>query len=153
MSGFGIASEKVPTMKSQGAAKNEANNAAQETKPVEKIDFSKVKVEPLFEEMVDFDTFSKSDLLNVSKSTSSLNNGSISTLEKSITSFLASGAFAAGLDAFLSVPSDFIVGTFSDAIPKPLIFLSNSLLCFFQSDKKPCLPLKLITFRISSCII
>ena len=51
----------IPTMKSQGAAKNEANNAAQETKPVEKIDFSKVKVEPLFEEMVDFDTFSKSD--------------------------------------------------------------------------------------------
>ena len=50
-----------PTMKSQGAAKNEANNVAQETKPVEKIDFSKVKVEPLFEEMVDFDTFSKSD--------------------------------------------------------------------------------------------
>ena len=50
-----------PTMKSQGATKNEANNAAQETKPVEKIDFSKVKVEPLFEEMVDFDTFSKSD--------------------------------------------------------------------------------------------
>ena len=50
-----------PTMKSQGAAKNEANNAAQETKSVEKIDFSKVKVEPLFEEMVDFDTFSKSD--------------------------------------------------------------------------------------------
>ena len=50
-----------PTMKSLGAAKNEANNAAQETKPVEKIDFSKVKVEPLFEEMVDFDTFSKSD--------------------------------------------------------------------------------------------
>ena len=51
----------IPTMKSQGATKNEANNAAQETKPVEKIDFSKVKVEPLFEEMVDFDTFSKSD--------------------------------------------------------------------------------------------
>ena len=50
-------------------------------------------------------------------------------------------------------PNGFIVGTFSDAIPKPLIFLSNSLLCFFQPDKKPCLPLKLITFRISSCII
>lgn len=50
-----------PTMKTLGASKNEANNAAQETKPVEKIDFSKVKVEPLFEEMVDFDTFSKSD--------------------------------------------------------------------------------------------
>ena len=58
-----------PTMKSQGSAKNEANNAAQSgatapaeaEKTVEKIDFSKVKVEPLFEEMVDFDTFSKSD--------------------------------------------------------------------------------------------
>ena len=57
-----------PTMKSQGAAKNEANNAAQssaaapaETKVAEKIDFSNVKIEPIFEEMVDFDTFSKSD--------------------------------------------------------------------------------------------
>ena len=57
-----------PTMKSQGAAKNAANNEAQvektaatEEKPAEKIDFSNVKIEPLFEEMVDFDTFSKSD--------------------------------------------------------------------------------------------
>ena len=68
-----------PTMKTQGAAKNEANNAAQAAgaaeaadsqtagdnngffTPNEKIDFSKVKVEPLFEEQVDFDTFSKSD--------------------------------------------------------------------------------------------
>ena len=65
-----------PTMKSQGAAKNEANNAAQSTPvaakvvvPVEEtaapakveIDFSNVEVEPLFEDMVDFDTFSKSD--------------------------------------------------------------------------------------------
>ena len=54
----------VPTMKSQGAAKNEANNAAQsaaqETAPAA-IDLSKVKIEPLFEEFVDFDTFSKSD--------------------------------------------------------------------------------------------
>lgn len=32
-----------------------------EEKPVEKIDFSKVKVEPLFEETIDFDAFSKSD--------------------------------------------------------------------------------------------
>ena len=63
-------------MKSQGAAKNEANNAAQSTPvaakvvvPVEEtaapakveIDFSNVEVEPLFEDMVDFDTFSKSD--------------------------------------------------------------------------------------------
>ena len=57
-----------PTMKSQGAAKNAENNAAQkapevktEGKPAEKIDFSNVKIEPLFEEMIDFDTFSKSD--------------------------------------------------------------------------------------------
>ena len=50
-----------PTMKSQGAAKNEANNTAQANKPAEKIDFSNVKIEPLFEEEVDFDTFSKSD--------------------------------------------------------------------------------------------
>jgi len=57
-----------PTMKSQGAAKNEANNAAQsgavapaEAKVAEKVDFSNVKIEPIFEEMVDFDTFAKSD--------------------------------------------------------------------------------------------
>ena len=60
-----------PTMKSQGAAKNEANNAAQSSAqaqdapaaetPAVKLDLSKVKIEPLFEEFVDFDTFSKSD--------------------------------------------------------------------------------------------
>ena len=59
-----------PTMKSQGASKNEENNAAQAEKaavvkaaekPAETIDFSNVKIEPLFEEMIDFDTFSKSD--------------------------------------------------------------------------------------------
>lgn len=54
-----------PTMKSLDADKkasktSEAAPAVAE-KTVEKIDFSKVKVEPLFEEMVDFDTFSKSD--------------------------------------------------------------------------------------------
>ena len=73
-------------MKSQGAAKNEANNAAQagkaasldaamdqagqvlvqqmekmQTVEQEPLDLSKVKIEPLFEDMVDFDTFSKSD--------------------------------------------------------------------------------------------
>ena len=74
-------------MKTQGAAKNAANNAAQagnaaekdvpaaavqgETVPAgdnngfftpnEQIDFSKVTIEPLFEEQVDFNTFSKSD--------------------------------------------------------------------------------------------
>ncbi len=53
-----------PTMKSQGAAKNAANNEAQASAPVaaaSKIDLSKVKIEPLFEDMVDFETFSKSD--------------------------------------------------------------------------------------------
>ena len=57
--------KRVPTMKSQGAAKNEANNVAQaktvSEKPVEKIDFSKVEIEPLFKDEVDFETFSKSD--------------------------------------------------------------------------------------------
>ncbi|MDD6456170.1 MAG: lysine--tRNA ligase, partial [Lachnospiraceae bacterium] len=58
-----------PTMKSLDGVnkKNDVNNTASETpeKNVktesEKIDFSKVKIEPLFEEDVDFDTFSKSD--------------------------------------------------------------------------------------------
>ena len=54
-----------PTMKSLDADKKASKISeaapAEAEKPVEKIDFSKVKVEPLFEEMVDFDTFSKSD--------------------------------------------------------------------------------------------
>ncbi|MDY2819233.1 MAG: lysine--tRNA ligase [Hominisplanchenecus sp.] len=61
-----------PTMKSQGAEKNAANNAAQSAPVAEKAveeaepakvenDFSNVEVEPLFEDMIDFDTFSKSD--------------------------------------------------------------------------------------------
>ena len=58
-----------PTMKPLDGVnkKNDVNNTASEApeKNVktesEKIDFSKVKIEPLFEEMVDFDTFSKSD--------------------------------------------------------------------------------------------
>lgn len=65
-----------PTMKSMGAEKNAAKNAAQSTPvaakvvvPAEEtaapakveIDFSNVEVEPLFEDMVDFETFSKSD--------------------------------------------------------------------------------------------
>ncbi len=55
-----------PTMKSlDGGSKAEEDAAAGDNNgfftPNEKIDFSKVKVEPLFEEAVDFDTFSKSD--------------------------------------------------------------------------------------------
>ena len=61
--------KKFPTMKSLDADKKA--NKASESKAVEncdqiatveeKIDFSNVKIEPLFEEEVDFDTFSKSD--------------------------------------------------------------------------------------------
>lgn len=43
------------------ASKTSEAAPVEETKPVEKIDFSNVKIEPLFEETVDFDTFSKSD--------------------------------------------------------------------------------------------
>lgn len=55
-----------PTMKSLDAKKGEgketqAKGAQPEVKAPAKIDFSKVKIEPLFEEQVDFDTFSKSD--------------------------------------------------------------------------------------------
>ena len=65
MSGFGIVSEKVPTMKSIGGVKSENGVSSKTSEEVkaeqEKIDFSNVKIEPLFEEEVDFDTFSKSD--------------------------------------------------------------------------------------------
>ena len=58
-----------PTMKSIGADKqenkasksNEAEKCDQIATKEEKIDFSNVKIEPLFEDEVDFDTFSKSD--------------------------------------------------------------------------------------------
>lgn len=69
MSGFRTASEKVPTMKSldspvkenKEAKSDEAENCDQNATVEEKIDFSNVKIEPLFEEEVDFETFSKSD--------------------------------------------------------------------------------------------
>ena len=62
-------------MKTLGAEKNAANNAAQAAAPAkccpeegisccveeEKIDFSRVQIEPLFADSVDFETFSKSD--------------------------------------------------------------------------------------------
>ncbi|WP_071028026.1 lysine--tRNA ligase [Peptoniphilus raoultii] len=56
-----------PTMKPIGLEKTENGDLSKETYETydkfttEKIDFSKVKVEPIFEEIVDFDTFSKSD--------------------------------------------------------------------------------------------
>ena len=59
----------IPTMKSLGSDKqenkvsksNSTENCDQIATVEEKIDFSNVKIEPLFEETVDFDTFSKSD--------------------------------------------------------------------------------------------
>ena len=55
----------VPTMKSIGGVKAENGVSSKHSEEVkaepEKIDFSNVKIEPLFEEEVDFDTFSKSD--------------------------------------------------------------------------------------------
>ena len=57
--------KRVPTMKSIGGVKDENGVSSKPSEEVkaepEKIDFSNVKIEPLFEEEVDFDTFSKSD--------------------------------------------------------------------------------------------
>lgn len=50
-----------PTMKSLDAKKGENKAEKPAEKATETIDFSKVKIEPLFEEQVDFETFSKSD--------------------------------------------------------------------------------------------
>ena len=60
-----LSSWVFPTMKSIGGVKAENGVSSKISEEVkvepEKIDFSNVKVEPLFEEEVDFDTFSKSD--------------------------------------------------------------------------------------------
>ena len=62
---FKEGTKKFPTMKSIGGVKAEngvSSKSSEEVKAeTEKIDFSNVKIEPLFEEEVDFDTFSKSD--------------------------------------------------------------------------------------------
>ena len=52
-----------PTMKPLDADKkaSKTSEAAPAAKVAERVDFSKVKIEPIFEEMVDFDTFAKSD--------------------------------------------------------------------------------------------
>ena len=64
-SGYKILSLEIPTMKplnDVNKGNDVKNQPVEEMKAEpEKIDFSKVKVEPLFEEFVDFDTFSKSD--------------------------------------------------------------------------------------------
>ena len=50
-----------PTMKPEGVKKEEKAAPAPAQAPAEKIDFSKVEIEPLFADFVDFDTFAKSD--------------------------------------------------------------------------------------------
>lgn len=56
----------IPTMKPTDASKAEKPQETAEAAPAEapveeKIDFSNVKIEPIFQELVDFDTFAKSD--------------------------------------------------------------------------------------------
>lgn len=65
-SGYKILSLEIPTMKSLDSDKSDKSDKkapakAEEAVAEEKIDFSNVKIEPLFEEFVDFETFSKSD--------------------------------------------------------------------------------------------
>jgi len=50
-----------PTLKSLNPDKKTSSSVSIELKPVEKIDFSKVEIEPLFADAVDFEIFSKSD--------------------------------------------------------------------------------------------
>ena len=50
-----------PTMKSIGGAEGKKTDKKEESEPAVKIDLSKVKIEPLFEDAVEYDTFSKSD--------------------------------------------------------------------------------------------
>ena len=50
-----------PTMKSLDSDKKAAKPVEEAPKAEEKVDFSNVKIEPIFKEMVDFETFAKSD--------------------------------------------------------------------------------------------
>ena len=62
---YKVQTNVLPTMKSIGGVKSENGVSSKSSEAVkaepEKIDFSNVKIEPLFEEEVDFDTFRKSD--------------------------------------------------------------------------------------------
>ena len=62
---YKVQTNVLPTMKSISGVKAENGVTSKPSEEVkvepEKIDFSNVKIEPLFEEEVDFDTFSKSD--------------------------------------------------------------------------------------------
>ena len=52
---------EIPTMKSLDSDKKTAKPVEEAPKAEEKVDFSNVKIEPIFKEMVDFETFAKSD--------------------------------------------------------------------------------------------
>lgn len=52
---------KTENKKAHGESEGKAEEASGFFTPNEKIDFSGVKIEPLFEDQVDFETFSKSD--------------------------------------------------------------------------------------------
>ena len=52
---------QIPTMKPEGLKKEEKAAPAAAQAQAEKIDFSKVEIEPLFADFVDFETFAKSD--------------------------------------------------------------------------------------------
>lgn len=58
---FRACAETFPTMKSLESNKKEKSLAVEAPVVEEKIDFSKVEIEPLFADSVDFETFSKSD--------------------------------------------------------------------------------------------
>ena len=53
--------KKLPTMKQLNGNKSAKVASVKTTAEGEKVDFSNVKIEPIFTEMVDFDTFAKSD--------------------------------------------------------------------------------------------
>lgn len=63
MTACGNPPEELPTMKSLdgGARKSDAQALEYSPASAEEIDFSKVEIEPLFRDFVDFETFSKSD--------------------------------------------------------------------------------------------
>lgn len=53
--------KEMPQTQKEATCEHEACSCEETSKEEEKIDFSNVKIEPLFTDFVDFDTFSKSD--------------------------------------------------------------------------------------------
>lgn len=61
MTMYELLGKLFPTMKSQGGSDASSREEKAAEPAVEKIDFSKVEIEPLFQDLVDFETFSRSD--------------------------------------------------------------------------------------------